>query len=126
MRNRIWIIVFSSVLLVCAVCWLCISNSSSQSQIVGIYQNGSLVEKIDLNCVTGQREITLSGDYGNNTILISNGHIEMKSADCPDKLCVKHGELKNGSSPIVCLPNRVVIKFEETSYGADAKTGAVK
>lgn len=125
MTNRIWIIVFSFVALLCLAIWLFISNASSQSMIVGIYKDGSLVEKIDLNSVTGEREITLSGDFGDNVILVSNGRIEMKSADCPDKLCVKHGELKSSSSPIVCLPNKVVIKFEENTDGADAKTGAV-
>ena len=125
MTNRIWIIVFSVVALLCLAIWLFISNAFSQSMIVGIYKDGSLVEKTDLNSVTGEREITLSGDFGDNVILVSNGRIEMKSADCPDKLCVKHGELKSSSSPIVCLPNKVVIKFEENTDGADAKTGAV-
>ena len=125
MKNRIWIIVFSVVALLCLGIWLFISNVSSPSKVVGIYKDGSLVEKIDLNSVTGEREITLSGDLGDNVILVSNGRIEMKSADCPDKICVEHGELKSSSSPIVCLPNKVVIKFEENTDGADAKTGAV-
>lgn len=126
MTNRIWIVVFSFVAVLCLALWLFISSVSSQSMIVGIYKDGSLVEKIDLNVVTGEREITLSGEYGDNVILVSNGHIKMKSADCPDKLCVNHGELKSSSSPIVCLPNKVVIKFENGTDGADAKTGAVR
>lgn len=125
MTNRIWIVVFSFVALLCLGIWLFISNASSHSMIVGIYKDGSLVEKIDLNSVTCEREITLSGGYGDNVILVSNGRIEMKSADCPDKICVEHGELKSSSSPIVCLPNKVVIKFENSTDGADAKTGAV-
>ena len=125
MKNRIWIIIFSVVAVLCLAIWLFISNVSSPSRVVGIYKDGSLVEKIDLNSVTGEREITLSGNYGDNVILVSNGHIEMKSADCPDKLCVEHGELKVSSSPIVCLPSKVVIKFENSTDGADAKTGAV-
>lgn len=126
MTNRIWMVVFSFVAVLCLALWLFISSVSSQSMIVGIYKDGSLVEKIDLNVVTGEREITLSGEYGDNVILVSNGHIKMKSADCPDKLCVNHGELKSSSSPIVCLPNKVVIKFEGSTDGADAKTGAVR
>ena len=126
MKNRIWIIIFSVATVLCLGVWLYISNVSSPSKVVGIYQNGSLVEKIDLNSVTDDREITLSGEYGDNVILVSNGHIEMKSADCPDKICVEHGELKSSSSPIVCLPNKVVIKFEGSTDGADARTGAVR
>lgn len=126
MKNRIWVVVFSVAVLLCLGVWLFISNVSSQSKVVGIYKDGSLVEKIDLNSVTGEREITLSGEYGDNVILVSNGQIKMKSADCPDKICVEHGELKSSSSPIVCLPNKMVIKFEDSTDGADAKTGAIK
>lgn len=125
MKTRIWIIILSSTVLLCAVLWLCITNFSSTSQIVGIYQNGSLIEKIDLNNVTNEREITLSGDYGENVILVSHGHIEMKSADCPDKICVNHGALETDGTPIVCLPNKVVIQFENPSDDIDAKTGGV-
>lgn len=125
-KNRIWIIVFSVAALICFGVWLFISNVSSPTSVVGIYKDGSIVEKIDLNSVTNEYEITLSGEYGDNIILVSNGHIKMKSADCPDKLCVEHGELKNSSSPIVCLPNKIVIKFENSTGGADAKTGAVR
>lgn len=125
-KNRIWIIVFLVAALICFGVWLFISNVSSPTSVVGIYKDGSIVEKIDLNSVTNEYEITLSGEYGDNIILVSNGHIKMKSADCPDELCVEHGELKNSYSPIVCLPNKVVIKFENSTGGADAKTGAVR
>lgn len=125
-KNRIWIIVFSVAALICFGVWLFISNVSSPTSVVGIYKDGSIVDKIDLNSVTNEYEITLSGEYGDNIILVSNGHIKMKSADCPDELCVEHGELKNSYSPIVCLPNKVVIKFENSTGGADAKTGAVR
>lgn len=125
-KNCIWIIVFSVAALICFGVWLFISNVSSPTNVVGIYKDGGLVDKIDLNSVTNEYEITLSGEYGDNIILVSNGHIKMKSADCPDELCVEHGELKNSYSPIVCLPNKVVIKFENSTGGADAKTGAVR
>lgn len=125
-KNCIWIIVFSVAALICFGVWLFISNVSSPTSVVGIYKDGSIVDKIDLNSVTNEYEITLSGEYGDNIILVSNGHIKMKSADCPDELCVEHGELKNSYSPIVCLPNKVVIKFENSTGGADAKTGAVR
>lgn len=124
MKNRGWIIIFASALIICAVWWLCITAFSSPAKTVGIYQNGELIEKIDLTTVTGEREIELSGEYGSNIVYISNGSIKMKSADCPDKICVKHGELESAGSPIVCLPNKVIIKFEAASEKIDAKAGA--
>lgn len=125
MKNRIWIIVFSAVLLICTALWLIFQSVSPQTRIVGIYQNGELVEKINLDLVTDKREITLNGDFGKNVIAVSNGQIKMLSADCPDKICVNHKELKSEGSPIVCLPNKVIIKFENRQTATDAKAGAV-
>lgn len=125
MKNRIWIIIFSAVLIVCAAVWFLVSGFSGGAKIVGIYQNGSLVEKIDLNCVTAEREITLTGDSGKNVILLSHGSVRMKSADCPDQICVNHGELVSAASPIVCLPNKIVIKLENSHDNTDAKSGAI-
>lgn len=125
MKTRTWLLILSSVLIICTLLWLIVSNLSLHTQIVGIYKNGKLIEKIDLNSVTDEREVTLSGEFGKNTIIISHGHIQMKSAECPDKLCVKHGALEKSATPIVCLPNRVVIQFENSSDYSDAKTGAV-
>ncbi len=123
MKTKFWIIIFSAVLIICSGLWILISNLSLCTNIVGIYQNNKLVKTIDLNSVTKEYEITLKGEAGKNTILVSRGHIKMKSAQCPDKVCVNHGELKSNTSPIVCLPNKVVIKFENNNYNIDVKTG---
>lgn len=123
MKTKFWIIIFSAVLIICAGLWISISNLSLSTNIVGIYQDSKLVKTIDLNSVTEEYEITLKGESGENTILVSQGHIKMKAAQCPDKVCVNHGELKSNTSPIVCLPNKVVIKFENNNYNIDVKTG---
>ena len=123
MKNRTWIIIFAMVISLCAVLYFLMSNGFSSTSTVGIYQNGELVEKIDLNSVTTEREITLTGDSGKNTILVLHGKIKMLSAECPDKVCVEHGELHQGGTPIVCLPNKIVIKWENSDQSYDAKTG---
>lgn len=126
MKNRIWIIFFTFVLVVCAAAWCFFADTSAGSNIVGIYKDGKLVERLDLSTVTISREIKISGEYGDNIILVENNSIKMKSAECPDKICVSHGELVSNTSPIVCLPNKIVIKFEDNKAVADAKTGAVR
>ena len=50
----------------------------------------------------------------------------MTSASCPDKVCVHRGKLSEKASPIVCLPNRVLIQYQDNKGGdVDAVTGAV-
>ncbi|MCD8026858.1 MAG: NusG domain II-containing protein [Clostridiales bacterium] len=123
MKQRTWIIIFSLVIIICLALWLLVPQMSASTMVAGIYQDGELVQKIDLNTVTEEYEITLSGDYGENVISVSPGGIKMKSADCPDKICVNHGELTSAGSPIVCLPNKIVIKFENDDSEADAISG---
>ncbi len=123
MKNRIWIIIFSAVIIVCALIYFLTIGSFSNTQYVGIYQGNLLIEKINLDTLTQDKKITLKGENGENVILVSNGHIKMLSAQCPDNTCVKHGELKKGGTPIVCLPNKIVIKWENATEDYDAKTG---
>lgn len=124
MKSRTWIIIFSTVILLCLTAhFLFAGGGLSQSGVAGIYQDGVLKEKIDLNSVTEERKITLTGENGQNTILVSKGRIEMLSADCDDKICVNHGELTHGGTPIICLPNKIVIRWENSSENHDAKTG---
>ncbi|MCB5252106.1 MAG: NusG domain II-containing protein [Candidatus Cloacimonadaceae bacterium] len=46
-----------------------------------------------------------------NTVQIQDGKARMLSSDCPDKRCVRQGF--NKSMPIICLPNRIVLEFED-------------
>ena len=124
MKNRVWIIIFSAVLLVCLGAWIFITNLNFSTNIVGIYQDNKLIKTIDLNSVTEETEIHLNSEKGENTILVSNGHIRMKSADCPDKICVKHGDLTESGTPIICLPHKVIIQFENPNSDVDAVAGA--
>ena len=47
---------------------------------------------------------------GTNVAVVKNGQIYMKSATCPDKLCIHQGAISDSSKKIVCLPNKVIIE----------------
>lgn len=46
---------------------------------------------------------------------VLNGKARVLESTCPDKLCVKSGWLKSSHASIVCVPNRVIIHFENNS-----------
>ncbi len=54
---------------------------------------------------------------GTNTLVIENGEAYMKSATCPDKLCIRQGKIGKKGGSIVCLPNKVAV---ESNSGFDA------
>ena len=84
---------------------------------VSIYQNGALIETLNLSEVAEPYTLTLENESGTNTIAVERGRICISASDCPDGSCVRQGWLTGGITPIVCLPHRIVIK----PNGSDAK-----
>ena len=120
MKNKSWALLFAAVIAACAAVYLCSPGKSSG--LAGIYKNGELLQVIDLNAVTKEYTIDIGGE---NTALVSPGSICMKSAACPDGVCIAHGPLEKGGTPIICLPNQVVIKWiDPQDEGYDAVAGA--
>lgn len=91
------------------------AGADGSSYCVRIMQDGTCIEKIDLSKVEEPYEITVESDSGgHNTIEIRPGSVGILDADCPDQLCKKQGFIEDGSIPIVCLPNRLVIELEKS------------
>ena len=79
-----------------------------EKRLVKIYLNNKCVYEKNLDDVSTPLKISVGNG---NTVLIENDGVSMAEADCPDKLCVKQGKIKRGTLPIVCLPNRVVVRL---------------
>jgi hypothetical protein len=80
---------------------------------IGIFLDGELLHSVDLNAVTEPYDLPV-GD--GNVVRIAHGEVYMLSASCRDQICVKHAHLsadgrRDGDTPIVCLPNNVVVKW---------------
>ncbi|MDE6848976.1 MAG: NusG domain II-containing protein [Ruminococcus sp.] len=82
-------------------------------QTVQIIQDGKVLYTIDLE-KSDDRTVETDYNGSKNIITIRNHQISVTGADCPDHTCIKMGELKSTATPIVCLPNKLVIKFIET------------
>lgn len=54
------------------------------------------------------------------TVEIKDGAVRIKDSNCPDKLCVSSGWVKDGSKPIVCAPAKAVIRIEADGGDSDA------
>lgn len=84
----------------------------SDKQLVEVVSDGEVLYTFDLSDVEDTKFII---EYGgsSNTIQIENGNIRVQEAECPDQTCVNMGNLRSESLPIVCLPNRLTIRFAE-------------
>lgn len=94
----------------------------AEGGIARITLDGKIIEEIDLNRLTEPKTVVVEGEGGlTNTIIAEKGSIRVEHADCPDQVCVRQGAISNGTVPIVCLPNHLII---EIVGGGDHLDGA--
>lgn len=81
------------------------------NEYVMIEVNGKEYRRITLSDDNQTRYLEIDNQYGYNKLEIQGKKIRVIDADCPDKLDVKQGWIKNIGEVIVCLPNRLVIEI---------------
>ena len=71
-------------------------------------------EKYSYNLNKDKTQDILTGEKGDfsNTVVIKGGKVTVKSANCPDKICVKHRAISKKGETIVCLPHKLVVVIE--------------
>lgn len=81
-----------------------------EGKVVVISQNGeengrfSLMSDECVGIIYEENEV--------NDIVIKNGKVWMRSATCPDQICVEQGEISEKGETIVCLPHKLVIEIK--------------
>ena len=101
---RVWDVVLIVILLALvglAIYFAVVPESGANAEI---YVDGELYKNISLS-----KNTTIKLDH--LTVVVQGGCVMVEDADCPDKICVKHGAISKAGQTIVCLPNRIVIKI---------------
>ena len=106
MKNRYWIMIFGAVFALCLALML-LPKHNAPAQSAQVTSGGKIIRTVDLSQDT---EFTVEVEGGYNTITVRDGKIAVTEASCPDHYCMKRGYCNSGTE-IVCLPNRLVIKF---------------
>ena len=117
MKSKVWMLLLAAVLAFSVALSLVLLMPREDAARAEIWSDGVLVETVDLSV---DRVLTVEGKNGTNVVTISGGKIAVTDADCPDHYCVARGYCSGGAQ-IVCLPNRLVIKF----LGKQALDGVV-
>jgi hypothetical protein len=123
-RNARYLIIVLIFLLGSSIFWLWDPlgmNRSSGKPVAYIYQNGNLVEKIDLGANRQVTHLTISNENGQwNEVEVRPNSIGIIKANCPNQLCVAQGFLQHSLIPITCLPHRLVIQLRYEEESADS------
>ena len=84
-----------------------VRNFDSEKKFAVIKIEGAVVHKVDLS---EEKIFTLETSGGKNIVEIKNGAVAVIEADCPDKICVRRGAIKNVGEVIACVPHKILIE----------------
>ena len=106
MKTRMWLLLIGVILVLCVglSVWFLWPREAQSAQV---YSDGELLFTLDLRIDQTQ---TVHSQYGTNVITVKDGKVAVTQADCPDHYCMDRG-FCSGGAQIVCLPNRLVIRF---------------
>ena len=107
MKTGYWILIFVGLLVICGGLSLIFLLSSEPAGQVEVWSEGKMIAVLDLSVA---QEMTVESTQGTNVITVRDGAVAVTSADCPDHYCMQRG-FCSGGTEIVCLPNRLVLRF---------------
>lgn len=102
MKKRDYLILIS-ILILLLFALLFVKKGATQGRYVKISTDGN----VKLYPIEADKTIELDG----NTVVISDGHVYVSKATCPDKLCVNMGAINSTDEQIICLPHKLVVEI---------------
>lgn len=108
MKTKFWIALIAAVLIACTGLSLWLLWPGEDAAYAEVWSEGKLLHTLDLSV---DRELTVQTARGTNVVTVKDGKIAVTQADCPDHYCMDRGFCAGGTQ-IVCLPNRLVIRFQ--------------
>lgn len=91
-----------------------------QGKTAEIFADGKLVQHIDLQNVTRQKEFSVQGPLGKTVVQVQNGKARIVSSPCPDKICVRMGWVKMPGQSAICIPNQVLLRINSKNDKVDS------
>ena len=108
MKTRSWIVLLGAVLIVCLGLSFYLLMPGQTSTHAEILSGGTVIKTVDLRV---DQEFVVPSAQGHwNTVSVKDGKIAVTEATCPDQYCMHRGFCNSGAQ-IVCLPNKLVIRF---------------
>ena len=104
------------LLLISAVVGWLFAGKDGKTAVVTL--DGIILAEVDLSKVEVPYTLEAEGKH-HNTIEFDRDRVRVSHADCPDQVCVDTGWIEDGTVPIVCLPNRLVIEITGEGDGLD-------
>ena len=107
MKTKFWILLLAGLLILCLALSFFLMRPGKAATLAQVRIDDTVITVSLLE----DQEFTLhSLNGGYNTVTVRDGKIAVTEASCPDQYCVQR-MFCDGGTPIVCLPNKLVIEF---------------
>lgn len=110
-KKKIWrndVLLIISILILSSIFAFVLYFTSTDGNHIDVSVDGKVLMSFELGI---DREELIETENGTNLLVIKNGKASVKSADCPDEICVKHREISKTGETIVCLPHKLVVEI---------------
>lgn len=95
-------------------------NRANTQVIAVISIDNEIVKEVKLTGHIGTEIFDITDAKGNTeTIEVSDERIRIKSATCPDQVCVNTGFISKPGKTIICLPHRIIIEIKKIDGNTD-------
>ncbi|SDX71904.1 NusG domain II-containing protein [Eubacterium barkeri] len=84
-------------------------NYSAQRLYVVVTAQGKEVVNTPLDTDFTQ---TITTDEGTNTLVVTDGHAYVESADCTNQVCVHSAAIDSPGETIACLPHHLIVEIK--------------
>ena len=108
MKTKYWIIALSVLLALCIGLSIPVLMPGKPSSHAEIISEGTVIRTVELS--KDQNLTIVNSKGGTNVVTVQDGKIAVTAADCPDGYCKDRGFCAGGLQ-IVCLPNKLEIRF---------------
>ena len=101
------IIIIAAVLLVAVIAVLFINNQKEGNKVIITSCGRTTSYPLDKDRVID----VYSENGGHNVVIISDGKVCVKEADCKNQICVEHSPIYKDHESIACLPNKMFVEI---------------
>ena len=102
------VVIILVILCVMAATFIFFKHSFNAST-VEVSFDGTKILTLRLDADTSLNLNEINPTFPNIKIVVENGYVYVKSADCHDNICVRTGKINSKYQSIVCLPNKLVV-----------------
>ncbi len=113
-------LIVTLLIITCLVPFFIFGGNSTDGDTVTVYRDGKIY---GIYSLYEDREVSIPGSRGFNTLCIRSGRVYMSDADCKGRDCIRTGAISSTGQFIICVPHGLYIVI--TSRDADTPADGV-